>query len=726
MLFGPRKPDFDLSSELEFEEYAPQLREQKPRLRPDTDVVPQTFRGARCFVLQDPVSLQYYRIGLVEREILAQMDGQTTLGTVYDRMRKKHGNDAPSFRELAQFALMLRHANLTVPDPGEESRWGVERAMKKRRDRRKQKFASFMYVTIPLVDPERFLNATMPYVRWVFSRGFLLVWLLTIGAAIVAFFYNAAELMRPANGILAPGNLVLLYVSFMLIKGCHELGHAYAAKNQGAEVHRMGVMFLIFMPLLYVDTTPVWAFPGKWHKVLVGCGGMMTELFIAALALFAWLSLEPSLLRTILYNMIFIASVSTILFNGNPLLRYDAYYILADYLEIANLRQRSSEYLLYLVKRYVIGQRLPASTDSPREKAWFVGYGVLSTLYRCVIVTGIILFIASKLFFIGVALAVGVAVLWVLTPLVKVLKYVFFAKETRPVRARAVLVTGATAAALFVLLGVQPVASSVRVPCAMEPHELQVLRADWPGFLDRVFVCDGQHVTAGQTLAVMSNEQLDFSILRLQKTIAGARARYQRLVGSDPAAAQAVAYRLEMLEKDLAQLREHKESLTIRAPFDGQVIAPELERVGGLFLQRGDQIFTVASLGKLRVIAVVDGADVPVIRSALDAPVRIKFRSTPDRVFEGIIERVRPAATTTAPPISLTNVGGGDVLMDPEAPDRDRTLLPWYRVDVVLDQGSEAPPVGVTGTARFLVGRQPLGEQFWLRLRRVLHRRFLI
>jgi len=233
-------------------------------------------------------------------------------------------------------------------------------------------------------------------------------------------------------------------------------------------------------------------------------------------------------------------------------------------------------------------------------------------------------------------------------------------------------------------------------------------------------------VTAGQTLAVMSNEQLDFSILRLQKTIAGARARYQRLVGSDPAAAQAVAYRLEMLEKDLAQLREHKESLTIRAPFDGQVIAPELERVGGLFLQRGDQIFTVASLGKLRVIAVVDGADVPVIRSALDAPVRIKFRSTPDRVFEGIIERVRPAATTTAPPISLTNVGGGDVLMDPEAPDRDRTLLPWYRVDVVLDQGSEAPPVGVTGTARFLVGRQPLGEQFWLRLRRVLHRRFLI
>ena len=539
MALRSRKPDFDLSQELEFEEQAPQLRNAAPRLRPDADIVPQTFRDKTYFVLKDPVTLQFYRVRDVEREILEQLDGHTTLGEIHDRLRAKYGPETPSFRELARFTYMLRHANLTVGEGGEETHWAVERATKKRNQELKQKFSNFMYLTIPLVDPERFLTAAMPYVRGVFTRAAFAIWLLTIGGAFFAFFYNSAELADQANKVLDPSNLILLYVAFALIKICHEFGHAFAAKHLGAEVHRMGLMFMIFMPVLYVDATAIWAFPRKWPKVLVGAAGMMVELFVASLALFGWLLLEPGTLRAILYNMIFVASVSTVLFNGNPLLRYDAYYILADLIEIPNLRQRSNDYVKYLFKRYLIGERVPLNTDSHRERVWFVTYGIASAIYRCFVVVGILLFIASRLFFLGVALSLVVACIWILVPLGKLVKYIFIDKSTRPMRLRAVAVFTVMVGTVGFLVAGLRLPSSVRAPCALEPLDKETVRAEWPGFLSKVNVGDGQRVTKGQVLAELHNEELDFQLRSKELDVEQSQARLRRLQIDNQAGAQA-------------------------------------------------------------------------------------------------------------------------------------------------------------------------------------------
>ena len=722
----PKKPDFSLSSELEFEEYAPQLRLLAPRLRADANIAPQRFRGKTYFVLQDPVTLQFYRIGETEREVLGQLDGRATLGEIHNSLKTTLGAAAPSFADLAHFVFLLRQANLTVPEEAEESRWSVQRATRKRRYRVKQRLSNFMYPTIPLLDPERFLERTVPYVRWIFTRAFFAIWLLTVGAAIFTFFYNFDALTEPANAILAPGNLLFLYLAYVLIKTCHEFGHAFAAKHYGAEVHRMGIMFLILMPRWYVDATPVWAFPRKWHKVLVGCAGMMTELFIASLALFAWLTLEPGVLRTILYNMIFIASVSTILFNGNPLLRYDAYYILADLIEIPNLRQSSSQYLMGLVRRYLVGEKVPPVTQSRYEKAWFIGYGVLATIYRSFIVVVIILYIASKFFVVGAAIAVVVAALWLFTPLVKLVKYVFFDRRTATVRGRAVGVFTLTVAMLLLLVGVLPVATSVRCPCVLQPEEEQVLRAGWPGFLSELYVKDGDRVAKGELLALISNEEVDFQVRRQELTIEESAARLRGLQTRDVAAAQAEAYRLEMLRRDLAALQERRASLSVHSPFDGQVIAPTLDRVHGRFLQLGDELFTVASLDRLRVSAVVDDAEIAAVRQAVGEQVRIKFRSDPGRIYLGAVDRVHPSATNEAPPTALTNAAGGPILLDPSSPGGGRALLPWHRVDIALDAGADKLPLGSTGTVRFMVTRKPIGKQVWMRFRRMLHRRFLI
>ena len=730
MVFGPKKPDFSLSSELEFEEYAPQLRLLTPKLRSDAQVIPQKFCGKMYFVLQDPVTLQFYRVAETEREIIARLNGRTTLGEIHNVLKEKLGSQAPSFRELAHFVLTLRHANLTSPEASEEARWSVDRSTKKRHRKAKQQWSNFMYLTIPLLDPERFLNATIPYLRWVFSFPMFMVWLGVVGAAFVAFLYNAPKLLEPANSVLAPENLFMLWVAFFLIKTFHEFGHAYAAKAFGAEVHRMGVMFLIFMPCWYVDATPIWAFERKWPKVLVGSAGMMVELFLASFALLAWLVLEPGTLRSILYNVVFVASVSTVLFNGNPLLRYDAYYMLADLIELPNLRQRSSQYILYLAKKYLFGEKTPPAASTNYERFWFISYGILSTIYRTFVVVGIILYIASKLFFVGLAMAAAVAALWVATPLVKLIYHVFFAKETRQVRLRAVSVFSVLAAAVVYLVGIMPISTDVRTPCALEPHEERLMRAEWPGFLSQVHVKDGERVTQGQLLAETVNDELDFQIRRQKLRIDELRARLRRNETENQAAAQADAFQLSMIEKDLEMLVSRKNSLTFRAPFDGQLIAPDLDRVKGRFLQLGDELFTVSSLDKLQVTAVVDNADMAAIQQAFkqapEVAVRIKFKSDASTVYEGRIDRLHPSATSEAPARTLTNACGGPVLLDPKSPDGRRTLLPWYRVDIRLDIPGLPPPPGATGQTRFIVGRDPIGKQAYLRFRRMLNRRFLV
>jgi len=725
----PKKPEHDIQSELQFEEYAPQLRRMRPKLRPDTDIVPQKFHDKSFFVLQDPVTLQYYRVAETEREILAGLDGNTTLDEIYGRLKDKYGPRAPSFRELSHFVLSLRQANLTTPEGVEDTKWAVERSTKKRRQMVKQKLTNFMYFTIPIFDPEKFLNATMPFLRWLFSPGFFIIWIGTILTALVVAFYHAGNLFQPVNNILARENLVYLYIAFVLIKTCHELGHAYAAKKYGSEIHRMGIMMLVFMPCFYVDTTPVWALPEKWRRALVGAAGMIIELFIASLALYAWLVLDPSPIRTVLYNIVFIASVSTLLFNGNPLLRFDAYYILVDLIEIPNLRQRSTQYLQYLGKRYLIGEKVPLMTQTRREKTWFVCYGILATLYRFFIVFRIITFIASKLLIIGIAIALVVAVLWILVPFVKLLNYIFIAKNTRPVRARAVAIFLAASAAVVFLVGGVPLKTSVRAPCAIEPHEQIIIRAEWPGFIETIHVEDGQQVPKGHLLAQAKNDDLDY-IISLQKLkIKEALVRFTYEQVRNPARAAAEKQLMDMLEKDLKILYNRKKTLSFYAPFDGRIIAPNMDRFrGDRFLQLGDELFTIASMDKLRITAIVSGTDIPSVSRPEARDVRIKFATYPDTVFTGkIIYPLPENKTYQPPPAALTNAAGGPVLLDPKSP-KGKTLYPWFKVEITLDANADNPdvPAGATGTVRFIVGRKPIWEQAKLKLLRMINKRFLM
>jgi len=713
--------------DLEFREAQPVLGGLRPVFSPHAQITTQRFRGQVWFVAQDPVSLQYFRFGPTEHRVVKLLDGRHTLREIHQELQRELGAEAPTFHDVVAFVQMLRSANLLQAAESAKLDALYKRVKKRRSQRTKQLLSNFLFPQIPLCDPERFLTRTVRHVRWLFSRAFLVVWAIVVLGGIGLFFYHIRDLARPAERILAPENLLLLWATFAVLKVIHEFTHAYLAKHFGVEVHRMGIMFLVFTPCAFVDVTGLWGVESKARRAVVAAAGMMSELFIASWALVVWLITEPGTLHSLAYNTIFIASVSSVLFNGNPLLRFDAYYILADAAELPNLWTNSRRYLLYLGARYLLGvEREPPSHD-PREKAWYVAYGIASFCYRAVIVVGIILFIASALFGLGLLLGAAAVIVWVLIPLGKLVHYLLFAKATREHRLRCAAVFAAGLAAVVLPLARLNLPQHIYSPCALAEQERAVVRARWKGFVEQVFARSGDQVARGQLIALCRNEELSYDVVRVEKQLEIARLRLAKFEQENNLpAAKVERTRVGELEETLAVLRQRVADLRLTAPCDGRLIAPDLANAPGMFLKVGDPLAIVAREPFTKVIVVLDQAGIADVQRARDQQVAVLFSCHPEREILCTIARVLPQATHEVPSPGLTDRAGGPVLLDPSSGDGARTLLPWFRVELTLPPDAPPVPLGATGRARFLIGRKPLLQQWYYKVLRLLRTRFFL
>lgn len=709
-----------------------------PRLLSSVQVHKQHFRGQMWYVLENPTNNKFFRLSPEAYQLIAILDGRRTVADAWRICNEQLGDRAPTQGETIQFLGQLYCSNLLYAElaPDTESLFNRYRVRVRRQI---QGFlTNLLFVRIPLLDPDRFLDAWVGIVGWIFSWIGLGLWLIVIGVGLYFVIGNAKELVYQSSNVLAPDNLILLYLSMVLIKVFHEFGHAFACKKfgglyrSGGQVHVMGIMFLVFVPLPYLDASSAWAFRKKWHRAIVGMSGVMVELFCASIAVIVWSNTSTGTLHIIAYNMIFVASVSTIVFNGNPLLRFDAYYVLSDLLEIPNLSQRSKSYVPFLVKNYcwgVKGAHNPAHSFG--EKLWFVFYGIASTAYRVFICIRILLFLNDRLpeelFILVPFFAISAIIAWVFVPIGKFFRYLISSGELTRTRNRAVASTLGASALVAVCIGILKVPDYCRVEGIVEPVDLVTVHAESDGFITG-FLPSDQMVSRGRDVLVEAvNPVLEAEKKSLLAELRGLEVRQRIAKTREIAAAQILDEQIEALNEKIARVDFELSSLHLQPVLSGTWISPNIEKARGLYLRRGQQIGFVANLDNvlIRATAGQELAAMIVEQAFKDVEIRIKGR--PDVQLTGQIEKIFPAGQEELPSEALGYGVGGSV---PTVSQDSRGLTAaekFFEIRIRLNPDSSARLLtGQRVVARIKMPSKPLAVQWWLSLRQLFQRRFHI
>ncbi|MHC4447393.1 MAG: efflux RND transporter periplasmic adaptor subunit [Planctomycetota bacterium] len=709
----------------------------RPRLRSAVQTYRQHYRGRTWHVVQDPSNNQHFRLDEAAYHFVALLDGKRKVSEVWQLCNEQLGDRAPTQGEVINLLGQLYTSNLLHSDLPADAAGMFEIHRKRVRRQVGGFFMNLLFMRIPLFDPDHILD------RWarVFGPAFtwfgFACWVMLLAVAGYQLVGRGGELLSGVSGILAPENLFLLYVCFAGIKALHEFGHGFASKQfgkvtgSGGEVHTMGIMLLVFTPVPYVDASSSWAFRSKWHRAIVGAAGMYVELAVASVAAIVWANTSPGLVSAIAYNIIFIASVSTLLFNGNPLLRFDGYYILSDLLEIPNLSKRSRDYLYYLVKRYVYGvKRATSVIRSSGERWWLPVYGVASTVYRIIIFTGIILFVADKFFFVGALFAIAAVVSWVFIPAGKFARYLLSNNELQRVRPRAVTISAIFFAAVFVTIGAVRFPDRARAQGVVEPRDVVIVYVESDGFVDEVLPT-GRHVTPdGVPLLTASNLELETERAQLLADRRLTLIQRNQADVDEVAVAQSLTERLQALDEQIDRIDQRLEALRLHAPIAGTWNAPDIDRVEGAYVRRGDPVGMVADLDHLLVRAIADQRLGPRIEPEIGTggQVEIRVKGRPDLQFNGIIEDVLPAGFERLPSAALGYLAGGStqVAMDDES--GTSTIEPFFEVHIAPDSTLAQAQLwsGERVEIRFSLRSRPLMAQWWRALRQLVQRRFQI
>ncbi len=692
----------------------------RPRLRSHARIHRHLYRGKPWYLIQDLTNHKFHRFPPAAHTLIGLMDGERTVEEIWLHSTETLGDAAPTQDDMIRLLAQLHLGDLIQSDVPPDIVEQLERHEQRTRRERFGRFMNPFAIRIPVVDPERFLTRTLPYVRPLFGWAGLALWLAVVLPAVVLGVVHYTELTEGFfDRAFTPQNLLLIWLIFPVLKALHELGHGYMAKRFGGEIHDMGIMFLVFTPIPYVDASSVSAFRSNRKRALVGAAGMIVEVFVAALAFYVWLNAEPGVVRAVAFNTILIGAVTTLGFNANPLLRFDGYYILADLIEMPNLRQRSSRFLSFLFERYALGRRRAERAEaSSSEEAWFVGYGVSSFLYRVLVVVAIFLFVLEKSLLVGGALVLLSSIGWIVMPTVRAVRALFsesHPEDSRP-RVWAVLVGGA--ALLVLLLGVIPVPHRTQTEGVVWIPENALVRAGTNGFVSRVVANVGQPVRAGDRLIECVDADLAAQVRVLEARLRVLDARYQEEVVVDQVRGAMVLEERGHVAEQLAHAHRRRDDLVIRAGIDGVFAAYHTEDMPGRWVDKGQAIAHVLPKGGATIRAVVSQDDIDLVREGATRA-EVRFAESLGSVYPARILRIVPGASAELPSTALGSSGGGQVAIDPRDSRGRSALKKQFVVELDLPAGYAAQRLGERVHVRFAHPWRPLAAQWYRGVRQL-------
>ncbi len=714
----------------------------RPRLLSEVKIRRQYFRGQLWYILENPANSQFARMDENAYRFAGSLDGRKTVSAAWQSCNEHLGDSAPTQGEVIHLLGQLHAMNLLYVDLPPDAEGLLNRYRRRVQREVLGYLANLLFLRIPLFDPDALLNRWVGLIGPIYSWAGLLLWLALVATGLYFVIGSFGELAAQSADVLAPDNLFLLYLSFVVVKICHEFSHAFACKRFGrlnrsaGEVHAMGVMFLVLFPMPYVDASSAWSFRNKWHRALVGMAGVLAELAVAAVAAIVWAQTSVGTVHIIAYNVIFVAGISTLLFNGNPLLRFDAYYVLSDLIEIPNLAQRSRNYLYYLVKHHVWGiQKLQNPAYSLGERLWFLTYGPASAVYRILISIRILLFLNNRLppelFLLVPILAATAVVGWLIMPVSRFIRCLATGPELARNRRRAMLSTAGGFAVTFVLLGLIRMPHRCRIEGFVEPVQLALVHAETDGFVTGFLPSQSAVSPEGRPLVQAVNPELQARSDGLQAQRRVLEVRYRLAQLEEVAAAQIIAEQIAALDEQIARVRSELDKLCPKALFAGTWVAPEIDRAMGIYLKRGERIGFLGSLDDL-IIRATAGQEVAAMIETADKEVEIRVKGRPDVTLRGRIEKIFPAGQDTLPSEALSYAAGGSTptrpgfQQDTMAAERFFEIRIRPDIRVTSDERRAALLTGQRVIARVSMAPKPLLIQWYGLARQLFQRRFHI
>jgi putative peptide zinc metalloprotease protein len=702
------------------------VADQRLTLRPDVRVRRQFFRGELWYVLEDPLTNQFFRLPARAWAFVARLRPDLTVQQAWEACVRAQPDTAPGQEETIQLLARLHQANLLQSDQPPDSARLFERQRQRERRQWQARLLGIMFARIPLWDPDRFLQRVLPLMRWFLGPAGWCLWVATVGWAVKVAVDHAPELMRQTDRILAPDNWLLLYVGFALLKLLHELGHALVCRHLGGEVHTLGIMFLIFTPVPYVDVTSAWGFRERAHRIWVGLAGMWVELFVAALMTFVWAGTAPGTVHSLAFNMMFVASVSTILFNANPLMRFDGYFILSDLLDIPNLYTRANQMLGYVVERFAFGCTTAVSpARSRREAVWLLLYAVCGHVYRVVVFAGILLFVGKRFLLLGVLMAVACLIGWVVAPLVRAVAYLAASPRLERCRLRAWTVSGAALAGVFLVLGGVPLPHHFRAEGVLRSDRYTLLAAPTEGRLVEILAPPGRNVQAGDPLLRLENPELEWERQLARAQWEETVARERRALHDATADLRPLAARRAALEKRIREIEAEQALQLVRAPHAGRWVAPELDQAVGRWIPRGTTLGLVLSEENFLFEAAVTQREAAWLFAQPLRAAEVRFRGQAGTPLTVTAQRVVPAEHRQLPSPALGWRGGGKIPVALDDPSGRRAAEPFFLVRAELARDPAVTLLhGRSGQIRYTLPPEPLLRQWGRRLHQLLQREY--
>ena len=696
----------------------------RPQLIANATMDRHIYRGEVWYVVQEPVSGKYHRLSPAGYQFVCRLNGIDNVQAVWDDLCNtgaSRGGDIPTQDEIVNLLMQLHAADLMQGDVIPDASLLLKRHSKRRQQTWKQWVLNPMSLKLPLVDPDAFLDATVRLFGWAFSPLGAILWLTVVIPALFLAGQNWATLTTNlSDQVFGHNNLWLMAIVFPIIKLAHELGHGFAVKTWGGQVHEAGIMLLVLAPAPYVDASASSGFRSKFRRAIVGAAGMLTEVFLAALAMYVWVAVEPGLVRSIAYNVMIVAGVSTLVVNGNPLMRYDAYYILSDLIEIPNLAQRGQKYLLHWWNRNIFGI---TDQDDPHESAgekrWLLFYTIISWCYRVFVTLSIALFIANEFFFFGVLLAVWSVISLICIPIFKGVRYVLKNPSLQRKRKRAKTISLSLVVLTIALLIFVPAPSRTQSQGVVWLPEQSMLRAGENGFFGRWLVQPGAWVQKDTPIFIQEDPQLATSVDVAQAKVLEAQARYSIDQFTNPAKAEIAKSQLEQEKTVLARAQEKLAKLLVYSQNEGILIVAKPQDMPGKYLKKGDLIAYVLNKTDLIARVVVDQADIDLVRTRLRSA-DLRFADSLPITHATSVLRQVPAGTQELPSNALATAQGGIIAVDPQDSNGTKALERIFIFDLNLPPDVQPSAFGEKVYVRFNHHFEPLGFQIWRKVRQVL------